>query len=53
MGELGLSSKTIEEADLQAHDGGGKHRDEEEAGGEVERRPCSGKFNIMVISKEE
>ena len=53
VGDLGLSSKTIEEGDLQAHDGGGKQRDEEEPDGEAERRACSGKFNVIAISKEE
>ena len=53
MGELGLSSKTIGEGDLQAHDGGGQYRDEEEPDGEAERRACSEKFNVIVISKEE
>ena len=53
MGDLGLSSKTIGEGDLQAHDGGGQQRDEEEPDGEAERRACSGKFKIIVISKEE
>ena len=53
MGDLGLSSKTIEEGDLQAHDGRGKQRDEEEPDGEAERRACSEKFNVIVISKEE
>ena len=53
VGELGLSSKTIGEGDLQAHDGGGQYRDEEEPDGEAERRACSEKFNVIVISKEE